>query len=128
MMALLDLAIGTKLGRIVTGALAVVLAVIGFRVWLAAHDASTRHEALAGYVKQVELDAAKAKLAETERQLEAGRKALSQYAELLAAEQEKNRAADEALEQEIKFHEAELAAKGRSCHISDDDRRWLLKP
>lgn len=40
MMALLELAIGTKIGRIVTGALAVVLAVIGFRVWLAAHDAA----------------------------------------------------------------------------------------
>lgn len=128
MMALLELAIGTKLGRIATGALAVVLAVIGFRLWLAAHDASTRHEALAGYVKQVELDAAKAKLAETERQLAAGRKALSQYAELLAAEQEKNRAADEALEKEIADHEKELAAKGRSCSISPDDRRWLLKP
>ncbi|RUV65854.1 hypothetical protein EOA64_00480 [Mesorhizobium sp. M1A.F.Ca.IN.022.02.1.1] len=40
MAALLDLAIGTKIGRIVTGALAVVLAIIGFRVWLAAHDAA----------------------------------------------------------------------------------------
>lgn len=40
MMALLEIAIGTKLGRIVIGALAVVLAVIGFRVWLAAHDAA----------------------------------------------------------------------------------------
>jgi uncharacterized protein YlxW (UPF0749 family) len=127
-MIVLDWLLFTTLGRIVTGALAVVVAVVGFRLWLAAHDAGTRHAALAGYVKQVELDTTKAKLAETERQLAAGRKALDQYAKILAAEQEKNRASDEALEQEIKSHEAELAAKGRSCHISNDDRRWLLKP
>jgi hypothetical protein len=128
MMWIIDLAIGTKIGRIVTGALAVVLAVIGFRVWLAAHDASTRHEALAGYVKQVELDAAKAELAETERQLAAGRKALSQYAELLAAEQEKNRVADAAEEQRIKDNEAKLAAEGRARHLTQSDIDFLLKP
>jgi uncharacterized protein YlxW (UPF0749 family) len=127
-MIVLDWLLFTKLGRIVTGAFAVVAAVVGFRLWLATHDAGTRHAALAGYVKQVELDTTKAKLAETERQLAAGRKALSQYAELLAAEQEKNRAADAQLEQEIADHEKEQAAKGRSCSISDDDRRWLLKP
>jgi hypothetical protein len=128
MIWILDLAIGTKIGRVVTGALAVVLAVIGFRVWLAAHDASTRHAALAGYVKQVELDAAKAKLAETERQLAAGRKALSQYAELLAAEQEQNRAADAAEEQRIKENEAKLAAEGRARRLTQSDVDFLLKP
>lgn len=127
-MIVLDWLLFTKPGRAVACVLAVILAVIGFRLWLAAHDADTRHDALAGYVKQVELDTAKARLAETERQLKAGRAALDQYAKLLASEQEKNRASDEAMEQEIKSHEAELAAKGRSCHISDDDRRWLLKP
>lgn len=124
MTAILAWFVTTKLGRAAGIALLCIGLFFGARWLISWHDEGV----LAGYVKQVELDAAKAKLAETERQLEAGRKALSQYAELLAAEQEKNRAADEALEQEIKFHEAELAAKGRSCHISDDDRRWLLKP
>lgn len=125
MMALIELAIGTKLGRIVTGALAVVLAVIGFRVWLAAHDASTRHEALAGYVKQVELDATKAKLAETERQLEAGRLAAEEYAKRLAEAEAKERADDAETEKRIADYEKQLAAKGRSCRLNSDDLKFL---
>lgn len=128
MAALLDLAIGTKLGRVVTGALAVVLAVIGFRVWLAAHDASTRHEALAGYVKQVELDAAKAKLAETERQLDVGRKAAEEHAKRLSDELAKERADDAESEKKVAEYEKQLAAKGRSCRLNSDDLKFLRKP
>lgn len=80
MAALLDLAIGTKIGRIVTGALAVVLAVIGFRVWLAAHDAArynqgysagSAHERIA-WEEQRKRDLAKqaARIAEEQRKID----------------------------------------------------------
>jgi len=128
MSAILAWLLTTKLGRALGVAGLCVLAVLGFRLWLAAHDASTRHEALKGYVLESRLAAAEAKQAETERQLAAGRKALSQYAELLAAEQAKSRAADEALEQEIAAHEKETTSQGRTCPISPADRDWLLKP
>lgn len=58
-----------------------------------------RREALQGYVLESRAVAAEAKLAETQRQLEAGRKAAEGYAELLAAAQAEltqRAAADEA--------------------------------
>jgi uncharacterized protein YlxW (UPF0749 family) len=125
MMWLLDLAIGTRLGRFVTGALTIVLAIIGFRFWLTAHDASTRHGALAGYVKQVELDTAKAKLAETERQLAAGRAAAEEYAQRLAEAEAKERADDAETERRTADYEKQLAAKGRSCRLNGDDLKFL---
>jgi hypothetical protein len=118
----------TGLGKLVASLIVygaiIGAAVLGYWIWIDRHDANV----LRGYVQQSELDTAKAKQAETERQLAAGRQALSQYAELLAAEQAKNRAADEALEQEISAHEKETTSQGRSCPISPTDRDWLLKP
>lgn len=127
-MIILEWFLTTKLGRLIGIAGLCVLAYFGFTAWLAVHDASIRHAALAGYVQQAKLDAAEAENTEIKRQLAAGRKALNQYADLLAAEQEKNRAADAAEEQRIKDNEAKLAAEGRARLLDQSDVDWLLKP
>jgi Tfp pilus assembly protein PilN len=128
MALILEWFLTTKLGRVAGIAVLCILAFFGFRAWLAIHDASTRHTALQGYVLASQLAVKEAENAEIKRQLAAGQKALKQYAELLAAEQAKSRAADEALEQEIAAHEKETTSQGRSCPISPADRDWLLKP
>lgn len=72
-----------------------------------------RKAALQGYVAESRAVAAEAKLAETQRQLEAGRKAADGYAELLAAAQAdlaERAAVDEAT---ISEYEKRLGDRGR---------------
>lgn len=71
--------------------------------------------------------AAEAQLAETQRQLAAGRKALAGYAELLREAQlreQQQAAIDQA---EDAKYEVEVKAAGRSCGLSDADLDWLRR-
>jgi hypothetical protein len=84
-------------------------------------------EAREGYVQEARLIAAQAQLAETQRQLAAGRKALDGYAALLAEAQASEAALSEQDAIEDADYEAKLKAAGRSCSIGTDDLRWLRK-
>lgn len=114
-----------KLGRLVGIVLLCGAAYFGGKVWLAWHDANVRREALAGYVLKSQLDAAEATNREIARQLAAGRKSLSMYAELLAEAQERERVDDEHDKQRNAIYAAQLAAQGRSCRITQSDRDFV---
>ena len=114
-----------KLGRFVGIVLLFVAAYFGGKMWLAWHDANVRGEALAGYVLKSRLDAAETTNREITRQLEAGRKSLSMYTELLAEAQERQRVDDEHDKQRNAIYAAQLAAKGRSCRITQSDRDFV---
>ncbi len=86
-----------------------------------------RKAARAGYVQEARLIAAQAQLAETQRQLSAGRKALDGYAALLAEAQAREAALSEQDAKEDADYEAKLRADGRSCALSDDDLQWLRR-
>lgn len=128
MAAIVAWALGSPLGRLVSGAALCVLLFIGARLWLAAHDASIRHAALAGYVLQSKLDTAEAKNAEIERQLKAGRLAAEQFAKLLADAQAKDRADEAETEKRIADYEKQLANQGRSCRLTQSDIDFLREP
>lgn len=125
MAAILAWAIGSPLGRIVSGAALCVAIFIGARWWLAAHDASTRREALVGYVLQSKLDASDAKLAEIQRQVTAGEIVIASYQEILKNARAKDAADDAQFAKERKDFEDLLVAAGRSCGIDQSDLDWL---
>jgi len=84
-----------------------------------------RQAAREGYVREARAIAAEAKAAELQRQLEAGRKALAGYADLLTAAQKAETLASDQLEKRISDYEAQLAAAGRSCLLDSHDLDWL---
>jgi hypothetical protein len=86
-----------------------------------------RKAAREGYVQEARLIAAQAQLAETQRQLAAGRKALDGYAALLAEAQTREAALSEQDAIEDADYEAKLKAGGRSCPLSADDLDWLRR-
>ncbi|KQZ19374.1 hypothetical protein ASD50_07780 [Mesorhizobium sp. Root552] len=114
-----------KLGRFVGIVLLCLAAYVGGKALLAWHDANVRGEALAGYVLKSQLDAAEATNREIARQLEAGRKSATLYAELLAEAQERERLDDEHDKQRNAIYAAQLAAQGRSCRITQSDRDFV---
>ncbi|MBE1208093.1 hypothetical protein [Aminobacter carboxidus] len=86
-----------------------------------------RKAALAGYVQEAKLIAAEAELAETRRQLAAGRAATEGFAELLAAAQAREAELDVTNQQKEAEYEAQLAASGRACRLDADDLRFLMR-
>lgn len=84
------------------------------------------HEARAGFVLQSELTAAKAELAERQRQADAASQAYTELQKRLAAQQQKDAADDAATELEIAQYEKKLADAGRGCSLDDSDVQWLL--
>lgn len=85
---------------------------------------AARREALQGYVIESRAIAAESQLAETQRQLEAGRKAANAYAELLSQAQAKladQAAADDAA---IAEYEKRLGDRGR---LTADDVDFILR-
>ncbi len=125
MAAIAAWALGSPLGRIVSGAALCLAIFLGARLWLAAHDASIRHEALVGYVLQSKVDAAEAKLTEVQRQVDAGQVVIASYQEILKNARAKDAADDEQLAKDRKDFEAKIAAAGRSCGIDQSDLDWL---
>lgn len=79
-------------------------------------------------VAGAELAALESRIAERERQIKAGQVVIDAYQVQLR----NARAADEAktrqTEQEISNYEAKLSAAGRTCHLDDADRDFLLEP
>ncbi len=80
------------------------------------------------FVARAELVAAKAKLAEAERQRDAGAQALEEFRRRLAVEQQVERAEDARHEKEIADYEKKLAAQGRGCVLDDGDIEFLRRP
>ena len=117
---------------ITLGAGAVAGAVVVFtvmRTWDAlVDDPAVRREALAGYVRQVEYEAEKAKAEEAARQRDAAVRAAKSYADLLADVRGREATAREQLEQRIADYEQELSTAGRSCRLTDRDIEWLRAP
>lgn len=105
------------------GAVAIiVLALFGFRIWLAAHDAGVR----SGYVLQVEATAAQAKADEMERQRNAATQALDEAEKRRAADEINDQAAQAAADLQVSEYEKKLDAAGRQCKLDGDDVRFLL--
>lgn len=126
MAAIVAWAIGSPLGRAVSGAALCLLIFLGARWWLAAHDASTRREALVGYVLQSKADAAEAKLAEVQRQVDAGQIVIASYQEILKNARAKDAADDAQLAKDRAEFEAKVAAAGRAWKLDQSDIDWLL--
>lgn len=86
-----------------------------------------RAEARAGMVSTAELAAAKAELAERERQAAAGLAATTAFAATLRQQSEELARESEAHEKELADYAARIKAEGRSCPLSDADIRSLRK-
>lgn len=86
-----------------------------------------RERAREGYVREARLLAAEARLAEKQRQLDAGRKAAEGFAALLA-EARAREAGQAAIDlAEDAEYEALLEAAGRSCRLDQSDIDWLRR-
>ena len=123
--ALAAWALGSPLGRLVSGAVFCVAIFLGARWWLVWHDSNVRHEALVGYVLQSKADAAEAKLAEVQRQVAAGEIVIASYQEILKNARAKDAEDDAKFAKERKDFESLLVAAGRSCGIDQSDLDWL---
>ena len=84
-----------------------------------------RADARRGYVQEDRAIAAEAKLAEVQRQVDAGQIVIASYQEILRNARAKDAADDEQLAKDRKDFEAKLAAAGRSCGIDQSDLDWL---
>ena len=122
---ILEWALRTPLGRIVSGTALCLAIFLGARLWLAAHDASIRREALVGYVLQSKADAAEAKLAEVQRQVDAGQIVIASYQEILKNARAKDAEDDAKFAKERKDFENLIVAAGRSCGLDQSDLDWL---
>ncbi|RWF44316.1 MAG: hypothetical protein EOS65_02760 [Mesorhizobium sp.] len=118
-------ALGTPLGRVLTGAGLCVLLFVGARWWLSWHDSNVREAALVGYVLQSKANAAEAKLAEVQRQVAAGEIVIASYQEILKNARTKDAADDAQFARDRRDFEAKLVAAGRGCQLDDSDLQWL---
>lgn len=91
-------------------------------------DPAVARAAREGFVAIAEKTALEAQLAEMNRQLAAGRTALEEHRNRLAARDRLASAAREQLEQEISRYEATLADRNRACLLDDPDIEWLRRP
>ncbi|MDR6103261.1 hypothetical protein QE369_003458 [Agrobacterium larrymoorei] len=101
----------SRLGRIATLIIAVLLVFGSFRLWLSSHDAAL----LKGYVLLSEKTAAEARAAELERQRNAAAQALEDY---------RRRAVADALTQQKRQAELEEAIRNDNQTMDDGDYRW----
>lgn len=118
-------ALGSPLGRVVSGAVLCALLLVGARWWLSWHDSNVREAALVGYVLQSKADAAEAKLAEVQRQVAAGEIVIASYQEILKNARAKDAEDDAKFAKERKDFEALIVAAGRSCGLDQSDLDWL---
>lgn len=82
-------------------------------------------KAVTDLVAGAQIAALEAQLAERNRQLAAGRKALDWFASELADVQGREAALQEQDAKDEAEYEAALKAAGRGCALTDDDIRWL---
>jgi len=127
-----ELLCGSQAGRAVMGGLGVVaivvLAAVGFRVWLGAHDADVRREARESYVELAEKTALEKRLKEIERQRNEASKALEEHRRRLAAAERQDRQQTEQREREIRAYEIRLSQANRQCLLDRDDLDFLRRP
>lgn len=97
----------------------------GAVTWLKLHDAAVARNARAGYVLAAEKTAAEAQVAELQRQVRAGERALEEHRQRLAADQAYDQQQSIQREQEILAYEALLSQANRRCALSADDLRFL---
>lgn len=113
----------SPLGKIAGVVGLVVLAIIGFEVWLTAHD----HSVLQGYVQRSALDAANAKAAELKRQADASASALQSLNDQIEKQKAVDAQDDAAREKEINDYETKLQAANRRCNLTGDDLSTILR-
>ncbi|WP_234901867.1 hypothetical protein [Agrobacterium rubi] len=101
----------TTIGRVISALILLLIAFIGFRIWLAAHDDAL----LSGYVLLSEKTAAEAKIIELERQRNAAAQAVEEY---------RKRAMADALTQQKLEAQLEQAIKDDNQNVDDGDYRW----
>ena len=101
----------TTIGRVISAFILLLIAFVGFRIWLAAHDDAL----LSGYVLLSEKTAAEAKVTELERQRNAAALALEDY---------RKRAVSDALTQQKLEAQLEQAIKDDNQNVDDGDYRW----
>ncbi|ARO24731.1 hypothetical protein TAL182_CH02985 [Rhizobium sp. TAL182] len=112
---------GSKIGRLVLGVAIIGFFFVGFRIWLAAHDASVARQATAEMVTKFERDAIASQLA-TERRLHAeANRAAAEATARAAATQKANDAANAEVERLL----AEAAKNGKLSRPTEEDRLWL---
>lgn len=104
---------------------AVVAVLLGYNTLI--ENPMVRAEARAGMLSVAELAAAKAELAERERQAAAGLAASTAFAATLRQQSEELAREAEAHEKELADFAARIKAEGRSCPLSADDVRSLRK-
>lgn len=105
-----------------------VVVVLGFFLWLAAHDARVAEEARRGYVTLVEKTALENKLKEAKRQRNEASLALEEHRRRLAAAERLDAQQSEEREQEIMAYEIRLSQANRQCLLDRDDIDFLRRP
>lgn len=93
------------------------------RVW---DDPAVAAAAREHYVREAELIAAQAQLAEYRRQVEAGNEALAEARRMAEADAIADAESNRRMEQGIAEYEKRLAAAGKSCLIDNDALDFLL--
>ncbi|MBB3944716.1 hypothetical protein GGQ73_000641 [Rhizobium skierniewicense] len=101
----------STIGRVISAVILLLIAFVGFRIWLAAHDDAL----LSGYVLLSEKTAAEAKITELERQRNAAAQAVEEY---------RKRAMADALTQQKLEAQLEQAIKDDNQNVYDGDYRW----
>lgn len=109
--------LANPIGKVVGAIGLCVLAFIGFRIWLAAHDANVR----SGYVLLAEKTAAEAKASEMERQRNAAAQAVEEHRKRLDAAESENVKSEITREAEIRGYELLLSEKNRKCMADGAD-------
>lgn len=112
-------AIATPLGA---GAVVAVL-FLAWNGWI--DNPRVEREATAGCLGTVEKAALEAQLAEERRRRAAAEAALADYRRQADADAAEAAVRAAELQKEIADYEQKLADAGRSCHLDDDDLRWL---
>ena len=85
------------------------------------------HEARQGYVLEAEATAAKAELAERQRQVAAAITATAQLQAALEKQRAEDQAADAARKKDLTDYAQSLKTAKRSCPLTRDDLDWLRK-
>jgi hypothetical protein len=95
---------------------------------VATESAKAAAAARTGYVLEAEKTAAEAKSAKLERERKADQIVIDAYQAQLMNRLTLEALQNEQHEQEIADYEKKLSAAGRSCHVTDADRSFLLNP
>ncbi|TBE67408.1 hypothetical protein [Rhizobium ruizarguesonis] len=111
----------SKIGRAILGGAIIVFFILGFRIWLAAHDASVARQATAQMVTKFERDALASQLATEQRLRSEANRAAAEARERAAATQKASDAANAEVERLL----SEATKNGKLSRPTEEDRLWL---